>query len=101
MIKLFGTVVIGINSRLPDPLKKELKAHEIGHAQLHGRYGYYFVLENTMFLPGKFERQADEFAAELVLVDSNLTFGESAEKFSQRHAVPVELVGVWLGRPDG
>ncbi len=24
MIKLFGTVVIGINSRLPDPLKKVL-----------------------------------------------------------------------------
>ncbi|WP_373325681.1 ImmA/IrrE family metallo-endopeptidase [Sporomusa paucivorans] len=53
---------IVINSRLSEHLKKQTCAHELGHIVLHKGWGYYFMLEHTLYSPGKFERQANEFA---------------------------------------
>ncbi len=46
-------------------------AHELGHAVLHKGINAVFITENTNFSLGKFEREADLFAAAL-LIDSEL-----------------------------
>lgn len=53
---------IVINSKLPEHLQRQTCAHEIGHALLHKGWGYYFMVEHTFFAPGRFEREANEFA---------------------------------------
>lgn len=54
---------IGINSNLPYQEQKFVLAHEIGHHQLHSpNYNYFFIRDNTHFINGKYERQANLFA---------------------------------------
>jgi len=50
------------------------------------------LLENTYFPPGKLERQANRFAAELLLAERRPLPGESIYEFAARYEVPVELV---------
>lgn len=42
-------------------------AHELGHALLHCGLNSMFITENTHFPVGKFEREADHFAAALLI----------------------------------
>lgn len=48
-------------------------AHELGHAVLHTESNVYFNNSKTFFVQAKFENQANEFAAEL-LIDDDLLF---------------------------
>lgn len=57
---------IVINSRLPFYLQRQTCAHELGHARLHKGWGYYFMIEHTFYSPGRFEREANEFAWQLL-----------------------------------
>ena len=55
-----------INSNLPAHQQKQTCASELGHILLHKGWGYYFMLEHTLFAPGQFEREANEFAWHLL-----------------------------------
>ncbi|MBQ8550782.1 MAG: ImmA/IrrE family metallo-endopeptidase [Clostridia bacterium] len=44
-------------------------AHELGHALLHKDMNSYFISENTNMPLGRYEREADLFAAELLFGD--------------------------------
>lgn len=82
---------IGYSTRLPRRLQSLVVYHEIAHRLLH-RGNYFMLLENTYFHPGKFERQANRFVAELVLSERRPLPGETIYEFAARHEVPVELV---------
>jgi Zn-dependent peptidase ImmA (M78 family) len=64
--KLFNIKFIVINSNLEEYLQRQVCAHELGHALLHKGMGYFFITQNTLQCPGKFEREANEFAWELL-----------------------------------
>jgi Zn-dependent peptidase ImmA (M78 family) len=72
--------------------------HEIAHRLLHLDLNYFTLLENTYFYPGKFERQADRFVAELLLAERKPQPGEPVCEFAARYEVPVELVNTLVVR---
>ncbi|AIF51829.1 ImmA/IrrE family metallo-endopeptidase [Pelosinus sp. UFO1] len=57
---------IVINSELEPYKQRQTCAHELAHALLHKGWGYYFMIEHTFFSPGRFEREANEFAWQLL-----------------------------------
>ncbi|MFJ7841631.1 ImmA/IrrE family metallo-endopeptidase [Lysinibacillus sphaericus] len=86
---------IVINSNLSDEWKRIVCAHELGHALLHPRLNTPFMRKNTLFSIDKVEREANLFAANLLIPDENLfdsyiqmTIFDIASLYS----VPVELV---------
>lgn len=70
-VQLKRNKFIVINSDLDELHRKFVCAHEIGHALLHSQLNTLFLQKNTLNIKGKFETQANEFAAEL-LVDDEL-----------------------------
>ncbi len=86
--------VIGVYSELPDQEKRAVIAHEIGHLALHPGYGHFFILDNTGFLLGKEEREAELFAAALLL-DEPPEPGETIKEYAMRIGVPRRLVEIF------
>lgn len=60
---------IVINSTLDYLSKRIVLAHEIGHATLHSKHDICFIREYTLFPTGKYEVEANKFAAELLIDD--------------------------------
>ena len=61
--------IIYINDELSEQVQKEVCAHELGHIILHPQCNLLFMLEKTLFVTEKYEREADEFAAALLIDD--------------------------------
>ena len=93
---LDGRKIIGVKAGLPEYLKRAIIAHEIGHEELHPvNVGYFFIKEHTNFVPGRYEREANLFAA-MLLVDEHPEYGETVEEYAARIRVPPELVKVYM-----
>lgn len=60
---------IFINQYLRDQEKQMVMAHELGHATLHRKNNCYFIKNKTLLLNSKPEREANLFAAELLIPD--------------------------------
>lgn len=61
---------IYINSDIEDEnYKRLIMAHELGHAILHMKENCYFIKNKTLLSTSKIERDANKFAAELLLND--------------------------------
>ena len=86
--------IIGVNSELPDQEKRAVIAHEIGHLELHPGYGLFFMLANTGYVLGKQEREAEIFAAALLL-DEPPEPGETAAAYAARMGVPLKMVEIY------
>lgn len=67
--RIDGQVGIIINSQLDESQLSYARAHELGHALLHDHAGYYLISERTFIPPGRYEREADEFAQTLIGTD--------------------------------
>lgn len=61
-----------LNSDLPEHLEIFVCAHELGHAICHPDINVQWLCESTFYSKGKFERQANTFAVELLLPDDLL-----------------------------
>jgi len=61
-----GRIGIVTNANLDESQRAYARAHELGHALLHDHAGHYLIAEHTLIPPGRYERQADEFAQELL-----------------------------------
>ncbi|MFS0817123.1 ImmA/IrrE family metallo-endopeptidase [Lysinibacillus sp. 1P01SD] len=86
---------IVINCNLDDQLKLLVCAHELGHASLHPRINTPFMRQNTLFSVDKIEREANRFAAELLIPDEDLfkSYDQmTIYDIASIHHVPVELV---------
>lgn len=57
---------IATNSQLEESRLTYGRAHELDHALLHDHAGHYFIAENVFVPPGRYEREADEFAQALL-----------------------------------
>ena len=67
MLKLHDLKFIIINNNLNDCEKRVTTAHELGHIVLHGDTNTVNLSYNTSFCVSKYEREADGFAAYLLL----------------------------------
>ena len=63
---------IHLNNNAPNKLKRFVCAHELGHAIQHQNINTPFLKRNTLFSVDKIEREANEFAVELLLTDALL-----------------------------
>jgi len=89
---------ICIHSGLSVPESRFVCAHELGHAVLHPAVNTLFLKHSTLVSVGKIERQANEFAVELLIPDgeldrvSALDDGFTLQGASQKFGVPFELM---------
>ena len=67
----YGDEFIYLDSRLDQKTKKELIAHELGHALLHIDLGVVYY-KNSLVCKSKLEKQADIFAAELLITPGDI-----------------------------
>lgn len=61
--------MIHINEAVSDYRRTFVCAHELGHRILHPGVNTLFLRKNTLYTLGRIEREANEFAAELLLPD--------------------------------
>ncbi|MGM9571316.1 MAG: ImmA/IrrE family metallo-endopeptidase [bacterium] len=78
-IKGFFTTVlrikqIVINSDLDEISQNIVLAHELGHAVLHSNQILGYLKEHTLFPTGRYEKEANKFAAELLISDDHEEF---------------------------
>ena len=65
--------MIHINNSLEEKLQRFTCAHELGHALLHHDINTTFLKSKTFFSTSKIEREANTFAVELLIPDSDLS----------------------------
>lgn len=61
-----------VDSGLNDIMKKYILSHELGHVFLHPGAGKFFIEKHTYQVTDKREKEANEFAAELLIRDKQL-----------------------------
>lgn len=61
---------IFINEDLPENDRHFVMAHELGHALLHRKENCYFIRNKTFLSTSRIEKEANTFAAELLIPDS-------------------------------
>lgn len=83
---------IVVNRNLSEEWKKVVCAHELGHAILHSRLNTPFMKQNTLFSVDKVEREANRFAAELLISDDSFKESIDIYEIASLHNVPLELV---------
>lgn len=82
---------IVIDSKLPEEEQAFIAAHELGHMILHGGINHYFITRETYFPIGKFEREANVFATNLLVCGESKEIGEPDDWFLLRCGIPSEM----------
>lgn len=86
--------IIILNQELDINEEKCVLSHELGHYFLHDYISWGNCFKNELLVKGKYEREADIFASELLLsnihnyLDNQLTYNQLAALF----CVPIEFV---------
>lgn len=91
---------IFINDNIPSdsPLFRVVAAHELGHALLHRKENCAFLKHKTLLLTSGIEREANQFAAEL-LIDKEMLEeynGYTQDDFCRCTGLPKELLELRL-----
>ena len=71
-IKILRNKFIVVNSILDECSQMIVLAHELGHAVLHSSEPICFIREYTLFPTGRYEIEANKFAAELLIDDHDV-----------------------------
>lgn len=93
---------IVVNSNLPDVILRFILAHELGHAVLHTQKCKQFTDRGLFDDASRMEKEANTFAAELLLGDSKELMEEMAYsehsmfQLAAAHRVPYELLAYKL-----
>lgn len=94
--KMLNNKFIVINSNLDENFQKVVLAHEIGHAVLHASKSDMYWHEYSYCPRGKFEIDANRFAAELLIddndIDSVILDGMSINQLATYYKVPTYMV---------
>lgn len=94
---------IFVNEDIPadSPLFRIVVAHELGHAVLHRKENCAFIKNKTLLLTSGIEREANCFAAYLLITDNMLEeYAECTEdQFCGCTGYPKELIELRLKRP--
>ena len=84
--------VIHINSNLDYEEQRIVCAHELGHALLHPKSNFTFLMSKTYFNMNKFEVQANLFCTYLLVPDLSEYENMTMEQISQITNVPVSYL---------
>lgn len=86
--------IIHLNSSMTYVEQRGVLAHELGHADMHQDYNCVFLDRHTYNNKAVYERQANVYAAELLLPDilPRQCQNFSYQQIAAAYGVPVELV---------
>ena len=89
-----GFKLIHLNSDTPAPLRTFICAHELGHFLLHSGLGVHAMGPGTFLQTCGMEREANQFAVELLLPDSLLQENPDTcvNDLTRAYGVPEEAV---------
>ncbi|OUQ17642.1 Zn peptidase [Lachnoclostridium sp. An14] len=93
---------IFVNEDIADSqLFRVVVAHELGHAVLHRKENCAFIKHKTLLLTSGIEREANQFAAYLLISDDMLEeyAGCTEEQFCNCTGYPKELIELRLKQP--
>lgn len=82
---------IVIHDQLDEYWKRFVCAHELGHDRLHRGINHFWLDKNSLFNPGKYERQANTFAVRLLVANDKPNRGDTIGKVLKRNGVPEEM----------
>ncbi len=82
---------IVIHSGLSESWQRIICAHELAHALLHPGISRFWIDEHTLFHAGKYEREANQFAVDLLIPDELLLDGMTIYEAAALCGVPPEL----------
>ena len=88
-----------LNSDIDDDVfLRVVLAHEVGHAIMHPKENCAFMKSKTLLLTSRIEKQANIFAAFLLIDDDMLEefYGYTEEQFCNCTGYPLELLGLRL-----
>jgi Predicted Zn peptidase len=94
----FGKQFIHLNRKLKGEKLKLTAAHELGHAILHPNTNTPFMRKHTYFSINKFEIEANTFAVNLLIPDSELSGyqreGFTVQQIAGIYKMPEELISL-------
>lgn len=67
-----GRRIVYLNSCLDSTMLRQVCAHELGHIVMHPDHNLVFMLQHTLYVHERFEREADEFCAALLISPSQM-----------------------------
>lgn len=82
---------IVIHSGMSEQWQRFICAHELAHALLHPGISRFWIDEHSFFCTGRFEREANRFAVQLLIGDDSLTAGEAIYDILRRNSIPIEM----------
>lgn len=87
-----------VNTSLQEDMIDYCIAHELGHMMLHGAVNALFLSESTYMSLGKYEREADLFAAFLILGNEiDISSGSvTIDSLSSESGLPREVTKLWV-----
>ncbi len=94
-LKARGHRYIVLNEEMEGYERRAVCAHELGHHFLHPGTSYRFIEEKSLFIPGRFEREANEFAAMLLVDESLIYSGDTIGMIAEKLEVPSNLVAYY------
>lgn len=83
--------MVHINNNISEPSQIFTCAHEIGHIVLHPGINVPFLSKHTLLAKNKIERQANQFAVELLIPDKLLLEGATIYEAAAICGVPLEV----------
>jgi len=86
-----GTAIV-LNSTLTKRERTSVVAHELGHAILHKGCNYVFMTTKTCMVAGRFEREADLFAAYLLTASNPPQEGSTLQGMSAALSLPESAI---------
>ena len=91
-------IFVNDNIDQDSPLFKVVVAHELGHALLHRKENCAFIKSRTLLLTSGIEREANLFAANLLITDDLLLEyeGFTIEQLCNGTGYPMELIRLRL-----
>ena len=98
LIKRKRWIFINDNISADNPFFQVVVAHELGHALLHRKENCAFIRSHTLLLTSGIEREANQFAAALLITDDLLSeYGScTEEQFCHCTGYPKELIKLKL-----
>ncbi|MEC2133489.1 ImmA/IrrE family metallo-endopeptidase [Brevibacillus centrosporus] len=89
--RAFRRKFIVLDQKLTEDEQLFVCAHELGHLLFHKGISHYFIEQRTYFVVGKYERQANRFAALLLSHGDEIGPGDTAASVCQRNKIPLEM----------
>lgn len=92
--KAFRQKMIHLNQNLSEEERRRTCAHELGHGVLHPDSNTPFLRANTLFPIGKYEKEAEHFAVDLLYSDEEMQeyLQYSTPQIADCLKLPIQLV---------